>query len=160
MTTPGATEAVRSRFLSGAGVRMPKSGSLLMFLLLVGVAALLSCGSGMSNTRLLQSIMVMPAAADAQTFPGGMVQFTATGSFSMPPTPARVMNATWCISDANGCMANAGAMVDANGMAQCNPGFMGMVMVKATASNGAGSQVMMMGPTGVMVSGTAQLTCP
>jgi hypothetical protein len=140
---------------------MPKSRSLLMFLLLVGAAGLLSCGGGMSNTRLLQSIMVMPTAADAQTFPGGMVQFTATGSFSMPPTPARVMNATWCISDANGCMANAGATVDANGMAQCNPGFMGMVMVKAMASNGAGSPpVMMMGPTGVMLSGTAQLTCP
>ena len=140
---------------------MPKSGSLLMFLLLVGVAAMLSCGGGMSNTRLLQSIMVTPTAANAETFPGGMVQFTATGSFSMPPTPARLMNATWCISDSSGCMAIAGAAVDANGMAQCNPGFMGMVMVKAMASNGAGSPpVMMMGPTGVMVSGTAQLTCP
>jgi hypothetical protein len=30
-------------------------------------------------------------------------------------------------------------------MAQCNPGFMGMVMVKAMASNGAGSPVMMIG---------------
>ena len=88
------------------------------------------------------------------------MQFTATGSFSMQPTPAPVINATWCISDANGCVANAGATVDANGMAQCNPGFMGMVMVKAMVSNGAGSPVMMMGPTGVMISGTAQLTCP
>jgi len=41
---------------------MPKSGSLLMFLLLVGFAGLLSCGGGMSNTGLLQSIMVMPTA--------------------------------------------------------------------------------------------------
>jgi hypothetical protein len=89
-----------------------------------------------------------------------MVQFTATGSFSMPPTPAPVMNAIWCISHSSGCMANAGATVDAKGMAQCNPGFMGMVMVKAMASSSACSPVMMMGPAGVMTSGTAQLTCP
>jgi hypothetical protein len=47
------------------------------------------CGTSDPN-RALQSISVAPATADAQSFPNGQVQFTATGTFSRPPPPAPV----------------------------------------------------------------------
>ncbi|MBZ5599574.1 MAG: hypothetical protein LAN83_14785 [Acidobacteriia bacterium] len=140
---------------------MPKFWVLLLSIVfLLGSLGSLSCGSMNNNQRLLQSIMVTPAAADAQNFPNGQVPFTATGNYSAPPTPASVFVATWCVHDSNGCMGGTpGATVDANGLAQCDSGFIGTVEIAAIASNGAGAPVRM-GDTGAAVAGTAQLTCP
>jgi hypothetical protein len=140
--------------LFGLEVRMGKVRSTLMLMLIfvVGVGTL-SCGSSNNSQRLLQSIMVAPATADAQNFPNGQVPFAATGNYSAPPTPAPVTVATWCVHDSNGCMGGTpGATVDANGVAQCDAGFIGTVEIAAIASNGAGA--------GAAVTGTAQLTCP
>ncbi len=138
---------------------MPKFGFLLLSVLLfLGSLGALSCGSS-NSPRLLQSMTLAPAAADAQNFPNGQVQFTATGSFTAPPTPAQVTVATWCVHDSNGCTAGVGASVDADGVAQCDAGFTGTVTIAALASNGAGAPVVM-GGTGALVTGTAQLTCP
>src|ERR1700693_2983266 len=54
----------------------------LALLLVIGTTA---CGSN-SNPRVLQSVTATPASADAQQFPGGRVQFTATGVFNTAPT--------------------------------------------------------------------------
>ena len=140
---------------------MAKIGPLLLSILLfLGSLGALSCGNSSNNQRLLQSIMVTPATADARNFPNGQVQLTATGNYTMPPTPAMVTVATWCVHDSNGCMGGTpGATVDANGVAQCDAGFTGTVDIAALASNGAGAPVLM-GGTGALVTGTAQLTCP
>jgi hypothetical protein len=56
------------------------------FLALVAVAAAtLSCGSGSNASRQLQSITLIPASADAQDYPNGQVQFTATGYYDAAP---------------------------------------------------------------------------
>jgi len=95
-------------------------------------------------------ISVSPAVADAQNFPTGIVQFTATGSTSP----------TWCVGSANGmCNGNivSPATVDANGRAQCVPGRSGTVTILA----GTGRRVTNPdGSSQLAHFGFAQLTCP
>jgi hypothetical protein len=55
---------------------------LFLFSLFVAAAITLSCGT--SPGRVLESVSVSPMQADAQ---GGMIQFTATGSYTRPPSP-------------------------------------------------------------------------
>lgn len=118
----------------------------------------LGCGS----SRQLQSVSISPAAADAQNFTNGKVQFTATGTFNQKPSPEKLMGQTvqWCVGSANGkCPGNInpGASVDQNGLAQCSPNFTGTVNV--LAGNG-GSSMMPDGGSQMKVFGAAQLTCP
>ena len=131
---------------------------LLLTLLLITFA----CG----NQRTLQSVSVMPAVANAQNFPNGQVSFTATGTFSKPPSPQQLtgQDVSWCVGVTAGtCAGNiaVGATVDANGMARCltlapnNLPKTWVVMAgKAMASMNpdAGSQM--------TIYGSAQLTCP
>ena len=138
---------------------MNKLTVALFTLLLLATASLLGCSSSMSNPRLLQSIAVTPETAGAPN-PGGQVQFSATGQYSMAPSPSKVMNAGWCMSDSNGCIGTTNATVDTSGLAQCDPSFSGTVTVRAMSSSGAGAPVMMPSDAGVLISGTAQLTCP
>jgi hypothetical protein len=60
------------------------------FFRLLATFAVASVGGSMNSTqnRVLQSMTVSPASADAQTFPQGQVQFTATGTFSQAPAPS------------------------------------------------------------------------
>jgi hypothetical protein len=68
---------------------------------------------------------ISPAVADAQAFPGGEVQFSATGRFSKPPSPAVVPfqdphSGSWLISNPSV------ALIDpSSGSAQCMPGNVG-----------------------------------
>ena len=138
---------------------MTRPGSLLAWFVLLTAAMMSACGSG----RHLQSVSLSPASADAQNFPNGQVQFTATGTFSQPPSPAQLTSkdVLWCAGSDNGiCVGNAnpGATVDQNGLAQCLPMFSG------TATILAGKPSSMMGnpdsgPT-LTIFGVAQLTCP
>ncbi len=65
---------------------MTKYGTVLATLLLVALALqALGCGSSNSN-RILESMTITPANADAQNFANGQVQFTATGTFSKAPS--------------------------------------------------------------------------
>jgi hypothetical protein len=113
-----------------------------------------ACGTSPSN-RVLSSITVTPATADAQNFTNGQVQFTATGAFSKPPSPAPVpfvapYSGSWETSDPNI------ATISQSGVAQCVGGASGTVKVIAVASaNSAKGPAM-----SIAVSGTAQLTCP
>jgi len=54
---------------------------------------LLACGN--TPPRQLVSATVMPATATASSFPNGMVQFTATGTFDRPPSPVVLNPAMW-----------------------------------------------------------------
>src|SRR5215469_4503500 len=85
------------------------------------------CGSGSvpgRSPRLLQSISVTPASADAQGFPNGQVQFTAVGTYSQPPSPSPITQAGWSLSDPNI------AVISQSGLAQCNPGVLGVVTIR------------------------------
>jgi hypothetical protein len=120
-------------------------------------SSILGCGCG---TGGLKSITVNPAVADAQDFPNGQVQFTATGTYGGSSRQVSVRNVNWCIGTSSGmCNGNiaSAASILGNGVAQCVPNRTGTVTVLA----GTG------GPTNppdtghqFAVFGTAQLTCP
>ena len=123
--------------------------SLLTTLLLAGVE-LVAGGCGSGSPRLLQSISVTPATADALSFPSGQVQFTAMGNFSQPPSPSPISQSGWSLSDSNI------AAISQSGLAECNPGASGVVTVKASTSGPCSGT----GCTAVLLSGSAQLSCP
>jgi hypothetical protein len=137
------------------GLRSISVGPLLLLSL-----ATLSCGGG----RQLQSVKINPPAATSQ------VQFTATGTFSKPPSPVTLTNkdVTWCVGELTSapnatptaCVGNVSpfAAVDQNGMAQCNATTHGSGYILA----GAGPLVSMNpdGGSQFKVSGYATLTCP
>jgi hypothetical protein len=111
--------------------------------------------NSMSN-RVLQSMVISPATADAQSSPQGQVQFSAMGTFSKAPSPAPVpfvapYSGSWATSDLNI------ATIDQTGLAQCAPGAAATVTITAMASTNAGQGTQQ---TSTAVSGTAKLTCP
>ena len=131
----------------------------LLFLLLAIAFAAISCSSGNPDIgRVLLSISVTPATTDAQTYPNGQVVFTATGTFSLPPTPAPVTFAAPYAGEfvvnnpANSTIANVVSNGAGTITVQCVSGAVGTVPVVATA---AANNAM-----GAVISGSAQLTCP
>ena len=137
------------------GLRSISVGPLFLLSLVT-----LGCGSG----RQLQTVKIAPAAATSQA------QFTATGTFSKPPSPVTLTSkdVTWCVgvltnalnATPNACVGNVApfATVDQNGMAQCNAATHGSGYILAGAS-----QMFSMNPDGgsqFKVSGYATLSCP
>lgn len=132
--------------------------SLLLIFFSLGLAG---CGgSTMSSSRQLQSLTVTPASADAQASPGGKVQFTAMGTFNTAPITMSPP-VLWSIGSPFGPapVNMPAASVDANGVAQCN-GFVGKVLVEATAPTEPEIPLLQMTSMTITVSGTAQMTCP
>ena len=147
---------VRRRIVTGSSLRV--FGPLLLLSL-----ATLSCG----GSRHLQSVTLQPSAATAQN---GQVQFSATGKFSAPPSPATLTSkdVTWCTGELasapnaspNSCIGNAApfATVDQNGLATCSAASHGTGYILAGAQ-----PVISMNPDGgsqFRVFGYATLTCP
>jgi hypothetical protein len=126
---------------------------------LLGAVALTAIGCSSMNSmsnRVLQSMVIRPANADAQTSPSGQVQFSAMGTFSKAPSPSPVpfvapYSGGWATSDLSV------ATIDQTGLAQCVPGAAGTVTITAIASSNAGMGTQ---NTSTAVSGTAKLTCP
>lgn len=130
--------------------------STCLLVVLVVIAAYAVGCSAMNSNRVLQSIAVTPSNANAQNSAMGQVQFTATGTFSKPPSPALVpfvdpYSGSWAISDLNI------ATINQSGLAQCMPGRSGTVTVTAIASSNSATG---MGQMSTAVQGTAKLTCP
>jgi hypothetical protein len=111
-------------------------------LLLLGVL-LSSLGCGMSAPRTLKSVSVAPVMADAKDFPGALVQFTATGVFTKPPSPVTPLSVAW--QSRNVAIATIG---ETTGLAQCVPGQSGSVTI-SIAPQGDGP-----------LQDVATLTCP
>ena len=138
---------------------------LFWFLTLSVTAAFLTfgCGSG----RQLQTVTLSPPNADAQSFPNGQVQFTATGTFSQPPSPVQLTSndISWCMGGLGNpggqCVGNAnpGGTVTQNGLAQCNPMFTGTTTVLAGVAIPMSHPTPDSGPQ-LKVFGSATLTCP
>jgi hypothetical protein len=120
-------------------------------LLIAGVELLAGgCGTASPSPRLLQSVSVTPATADAHAFSNGQVQFTAVGTYSQPPSPSPLTQPGWSLSDPSI------ATVSQSGLAQCTAGASGVVTVRASTPAPCSGT----GCTAVLLSGTAQLTCP
>jgi hypothetical protein len=142
---------------------MKRCGPQFFLFLLVLAAMTLACGSSPSHT--LQSVAINPAIADARNYPGGLVQFTATGTYAAPPSPVAPLAATWGACDQSGVDTND-ISVSANGVAQCKSGAAGTYKVWAfdlvtTPHGGAECLVETACGGGCgRVTGTAQLTCP
>jgi hypothetical protein len=143
-------------------IRRPR-GALYVSATLLLAFETVACGNaGNSNSnRLLESIAVTPPTADAQNFANGQVQFTATGTFSRPPSPAPVPSAEpygggWYIYNSKGATQSI-ATISQTGLAQCKLGASGAVEVQAMASTGeCGGEAC----TYPVVQGSATLTCP
>jgi hypothetical protein len=143
---------------------MAKCSALIVctsfFLILLGTGITGCGGSAMNSSRMLQSLTVTPASADAQTFPGGRVQFTVTGTFNTAPATVASPAVMWSIgSPFASPPAMPQASVDATGMAQCN-GFVGNAIIEATAPTEPEIPLQGMTPSTPAVSGTATLICP
>jgi hypothetical protein len=112
-----------------------------------------------SDGRLLVSLTVNPTFADPVHFPGGQVQFTASGNFNMAPMMVNPMaNVLWTVD--RGAFSTAPdlghASISPNGVAQCAVGFIGTVQVIATAPANPNQPVSLSN----QVAGTARLNCP
>lgn len=147
--------------------------SLVLFSLAVLLSlSIIACSNGMMtaiSARQMQSITVTPTSAVAQNFPGGQVQFTATGHFNMDPMTA-TPQVLWTVgspfpmmpmSSMSSSMTTPTASevsISANGIAQCN-GFVGTVTIQATAPMDPNMSLSQMSSMIGNVTGTAQLTC-
>ena len=80
---------------------MARFNVLLPTTVLLAFIELVASGCGNGSPRLLESISVTPASADAQSFPNGQVQFAAVGTYSQPPSPAPITQSGWSLSDPN-----------------------------------------------------------
>jgi hypothetical protein len=136
---------------------LPVSPYLRALVLLAAFA--LSCGGNSSSDRVLQSITLSPATADARDYPGGQVQFTATGFYTANPRTVTPLAAGW-----GSCFQNAptsDVTVSSAGMAQCISGAAGTYTVFADdASGSVACNAITACGGGCQVSGNAQLTCP
>jgi hypothetical protein len=131
---------------------MKRPGPVAFSLLLFAAAVLLACGS-----NHLESITVTPATADAQDFPNGQVQFTATGVYSngnrVDPIPALWSQGNpWALTP-------IAIVIDSTGLASCGS-VAGTFPVTATAPRDRSIAVSDMTMNTKQVSGTAMLTCP
>lgn len=135
---------------------MPKFGTCVLLLSSLAAFAAAGCGSG---GRHLQSMTVSPSTADAQTFSNGQVQFTATGHFNMTPMTVTPMAVTWSVTPMVS-LPPGKAIINQNGMAQCQ-GLTGMTFtVTATAMQSSSDNMMMMGMSSMPMTATAQMMCP
>jgi hypothetical protein len=148
---------VRRRSMSCSRVRSLAASALLFQWFLLGCGA--SVFVSVNNGRLLVVVSVNPNSVDPVNLPDGQVQFTAMGTFNTPPTTVDPMtNVTWTIDRPAFSMApdSGNAFINANGVAHCAQGFIGMVQVFATAPANPNQPVSMNN----QVVGTATLSCP
>jgi hypothetical protein len=156
-----ATRRVYLHSKSDRGAAMKRCGPQLFLFLLV-MAATISLGCGASGVRMLQSVTLSPATADAQNYPDGQVQFIATGNYSAPPSPVTPLSATWGACDQDGGITQ-NVSVSPSGLAQCATGALGTYTVWAFDTNPSKVTCNAIDACGGgcgRVTGTAQITCP
>jgi hypothetical protein len=146
---------------------MPRYARFLSIAFLAVAASItLACGAA-SSQRQAQALTVSPASADAQDYPNGQVPFTATGTFSLPPTPVSPLQANWSAAaeqDGNYTPTTA-VSINSKGVAQCTSGASGVYAIGAwVPKNPNPPTCEVIGvfgdPPCNSVLATAQLTCP
>jgi hypothetical protein len=146
---------------------MPRHGFLLWIVLLGVVASTTSaCGGPANPQHQILSLAVSPITADAQNYPNGEVPFTATGTYTSPPTTVTPLAATWVVVDQSGGQTT-NVSITTNGLAQCVTGAPGVYSVGAWVTLFPGPPKVLCNvatpfgnPCGDSVLGIAQLTCP
>ena len=132
----------------------------LAIVLVLIVLTLTNCGGSSNGARMLLSVTVSPASADAQQSAGGQVQFTATGTYNLPPTTVTPLtNVVWTVNRPafSGLATKASDPgIDANGMAQCSATSQGTSTINATAAKDPSQPVSLSNE----VAGSAHLMCP
>ena len=129
-------------------------------------------GTTMAGTsvRVMERLAVTPSSADAQSFSNGQVQFTATATFNMAPTPVMSQPVLWSVGNppfmsptpmpmSMSMSPSSTPTITASGVAQCN-GFTGIVTIQATAPADPTIPISQMNSTMRVVSAMAQMTCP
>lgn len=129
------------------------------FLLIFLAAVLVACGS--SGPRTLQAVGITPATVDANQFPNGEVQFTATGYYNTKPASVTPLNVTWgaCYQS----QPTTDVTVTATGVAQCASSASGTYLVWGFAPDGQHATCNAITACGGgcgRVTGTALMTCP
>jgi hypothetical protein len=125
-------------------------------ILVVALTVTLSCGNSL---RELVAMNLSPSVADAQNYPNGQVQFTASGTYNLYPLTGPVQPALWSIYKPQNTQNIP--TITQNGLAQCGSAV-GTFSVQAYAvSNPSASQT----PQNLLTSkqavlGLASLTCP
>lgn len=126
-------------------------------LLFVGLTTL-SCGGGSNPNRMLESISINPAVANAQN---GQGQFVATGAFSAPPVTVTRLPVNWIGPplplNPVACTPNSCPGINSQGLATC-----GLISGPATitASAPRDPQLPLYTQNVPTVTGTATLVCP
>lgn len=128
--------------------------------LLVVAVITISCATSNPNfNRILSSIVVTPATADAQNSPNGQVLYSANGTFTQQPFTVLVpstppYSVAFTVGTTNTKQVIATIVTQGQGTAavQCVAGMSGTVLVAAVASANNG--------TTATISGAAQITCP
>jgi len=141
---------------------MEKIHFMLSFFVLVlaGSLAALSCGSSRGQSQL-QAMSLNPAAADAKNYPGGQVQFTATGYYINPTHTVTPQSAIWAACQ-NGSPTND-VSVTSSGVAQCGANASGDYSIDAWYwgfSHVTCDAIAVCGGRCSQVTASAQLTCP
>lgn len=133
---------------------------LFITLLVFAASFTLACGADPSSqaARSIQSIAIAPATADAQNYPGGQVQLTATGFYNTQPSPVTPQSATWGVCQQNA--PTSAVTITSSGVAQCTPGAVGTYTVFAYDFPNPSCLALTACGGGCTVEGTAQLTCP
>jgi hypothetical protein len=129
----------------------------------LAVAALLALSCGIHQPgHPLESITLSPTTADAENYPNGQVQFTATGNYMTPPLTVTPLSATW-----GACyqfQPTTEVSVTSTGLAQCSSGASGTFFVWANAPIDANGVYDCPANTvcggGCVVQANALLTCP
>jgi len=137
-----------------------RSLSFVLAVLLFSLT-ILSCNgiAVFSNGRLLVVVSVNPSNVNAQTFSGGVVQFTATGNFNMDPVNVTPLSGViWTVDSPafSGVPDDGHATISMNGVAQCAPEFSGTVTIIATAAKDPSQPVSMSNE----MSGSTVMMCP
>lgn len=128
--------------------------SFIALLLMVAAASVLGCGS----SRRLKSITITPASADAQNFPGGQVQFTASGTYS-DGSKVNPLSVVWSGGQPWSKMPWI-IQLNSDGLASCGNAQSGTYSVFATAPLDVNVPLSQMNMSTPQLSTTAQLTCP
>jgi hypothetical protein len=112
-----------------------------------------------SNGRVVVAVTVSPSIADPINFPGQQVQFFASGTFTISPTLVNPLpGVIWTVDSPafSGVPGSGHASINQNGLAQCTPGFTGVVQVIATVPFNPSFPV----SASNQVTGVAQMNCP
>jgi hypothetical protein len=142
---------------------MKKYGPQLCFVSLILAAAItLACGSSSGNPGNLESIAISPAAANAQNYLNGQVQFAAAGYVHGSSSPVSI-SPTWSVCNENG---PSEITVSDSGVGRCNAGASGTYIVNAYVYVHSDATCNVIGSCAVAGSdcfgthGIAKLTCP